>query len=58
MEIDAARRRAEAEARKSNSKKTTIQETEPPKDLHIKGDPLEFNEGDIDLEPYLKPLIA
>ncbi len=26
--------------------------------MNIKGDPLEFNDGDVDLEPYLKPLLG
>ena len=27
-------------------------------DIHIKGAPLEHNDGDVDLDPFLKPLLS
>jgi hypothetical protein len=60
---DAARRKAKAEGVKSS--KAKVKETftdqnlnKGNNDINIKGDPLEHNDGDIDLEPFLKPLLT
>jgi len=57
-----ARRKANAEAARSarsKVKETTFTEQKPKEtDINIKGDPLEFNDGDVDLEPFLKPLLS
>jgi hypothetical protein len=60
---DAARRKAKAEEAKNNRKSKVVesfteQNNKKDNDINIKGDPLEFNDGDIDLEPYLKPLLS
>eukprot|EP00350_Pseudokeronopsis_sp_OXSARD2_P009943 CAMPEP_0170549232 /NCGR_PEP_ID=MMETSP0211-20121228/7419_1 /TAXON_ID=311385 /ORGANISM="Pseudokeronopsis sp., Strain OXSARD2" /LENGTH=127 /DNA_ID=CAMNT_0010855147 /DNA_START=1001 /DNA_END=1384 /DNA_ORIENTATION=+ len=61
MMEDAARRKQQAEENKNNRSKVreTFTDQKPKEsDINIKGDPLEFNDGDIDLEPYLKPLLS
>lgn len=62
LEEDIARRKAKAESmRNSKNAKVTETFTDQKKidnDINIKGDPLEHNDGDIDLEQYLKPLLA
>ena len=55
---DAARRKANAENRKSKVTETFTNQKSKESDINIKGDPLEFNDGDLDMEPYLKPLLA
>jgi hypothetical protein len=55
---DAARRKAQAENRKSKVKETFTDQKQKENDINIKGDPLEYNDGDVDLEPYLKPLLS
>lgn len=55
---DAARRKAGAENRKSKVKETFTNQKSKESDFNAKGDPLESNDGDLDLEPYLKPLLS
>lgn len=55
---DAARRKAAADNRKSKVKETFTNQKGKDTDINIKGDPLESNDGDIDLEPYLNPLLS
>jgi predicted RecB family nuclease len=50
---DAARRKANAENARNKSKvreSFTDQNKKVDNDINIKGDPLEFNDGDLDLE--------
>lgn len=61
-EEETAVRKANAETKRNKSKVVetfTEQKKESKKDndINIKGDPLEFNDGDLDLEPYLKHLL-
>jgi hypothetical protein len=55
---DAARRKEGAEKRKSKVKENFTNQKSKETDVNIKGDPLESNDGDIDLEPYLNPLLS
>ena len=55
---DAARRKANAENKKSKVRETFTDQKKKDNDINIKGDPLEFNDGDVDLEPFLKPLLS
>ena len=63
---EAERRRERAEAarrqKEENKKGQGDQKASPRKgetDLSFRGgDPLDHNEGDIDLEPFLKPLLS
>lgn len=53
-----ARRRASQAGAKSKVKQTDFESQKKKEvDLNIKGDPLEYNDGDADLEPYFKHLI-
>ena len=55
---DAARRKANAENKKSKVRETFTDQKKKDNDINIKGDPLEYNDGDVDLEPFLKPLLS
>lgn len=55
---DEARRKANAENKRSKVRETNFtDQKKKDNDINIKGDPLEYNDGDADLEPYLKPLL-
>jgi hypothetical protein len=53
------REREEAKRRAKEEKDGAKSNREGEGDLNFKGgDPLDHNEGDIDLEPHLKPLLG
>lgn len=55
---DAARRKANAEEKKSKGKTDFTNQKTKESDINTKHDPLEHNDGDNDLEPFLKPLLS
>ena len=57
MAEDAARRKDNAERKRSRVRETFTDQNKKDTDINIKGDPLVHNEGDEDLAPFLNPLI-